>query len=85
MSAATKPVQLQINQSGSWRACLDMDIDELPIEFEYHVDQLLRIVGMGTKGRARLVEMQRNNCSKLVPCSPLVVLNTWTQQEGWVS
>lgn len=77
--------QLQVNQGGAWRAVLDFNLLELPSEFLYHVDQMLRIAGTGEKGRARIVAMQPNDRGGYAVAAPLQVLNSWTSSVGWVS
>jgi hypothetical protein len=78
----TRPVQLQINQSGAWRGGLDFDATDLPDEFFDHLDQALRLA-YGNKTTARVV-MAREGANGR-PVGTHNVLKRWSRPEGWVN
>lgn len=75
-----RPVQLQINQSGAWRAALNFDAGEVPDEFLQAADQLARL--SGTKVGLRVVMALTTGSGPTVATRD--VLMHWTRETGWV-
>lgn len=79
----TRPAQLQINQTGSWRAALDVDFGGLPDEFLQQLDQVLRLGVSSDRAKARFVIAEPGSSGSMV--ATRTVLMQWTRQEGWVN
>lgn len=77
----SRPVLLQINQSGAWRTGLDFDATGLPEEFMHHLDQVLRLA-YGPKTTARIVMTREGANGKFVATND--VLLRWSREKGWV-
>lgn len=78
-----RPAQLQINQTGAWRAALDVDFSGLPGEFLEQLDQVLRMGVSSERAKARFVIAAPGNSGSMV--ATRIVLMQWTRQEGWVN
>lgn len=77
----SRPVQLQINQSGAWRAVLSFDATDLPPEFLTAADDLVRLSGSDAK--MRIVVCEPGSSGPAVATHN--VLMSWTRQKGWVT
>lgn len=77
-----RPAQLQINQSGAWRSGIDIDSADLPEEFFYHLDHVLRLA-YAENTTARVV-LSRVGASGR-PVGTNEVIKRWSRQKGWVS
>lgn len=75
-----QPVQLQINQAGSWRSALDFDLAGAPRELLTAADQMARLCGEHTT--MRLVARIPNGSGGLATTRQL--LQHWTRETGWV-
>lgn len=79
----TRPVQLQVNQSGAWRNVLSFDATGVPDEAFDHIDKFLRLT-CRDKTTARVV-MTRPAGSGSGTVATNIVLKRWTRPEGWVN
>lgn len=77
---ADRPVQLQINQSGSWRSSLDFDLAVAPPELLASADQMARLCSEHTT--MRVVARQPNGSGGLVTTREQLM--HWTREKGWV-
>lgn len=77
----SRPAQLQINQSGSWRSVLDFDMVQAPPEFLETADQLARLAGARTT--MRVVYCQSRDDGGKRPTNNMLM--HWTRDTGWVN
>lgn len=73
------PVQLQINQSGSWRSVLNFDA-KVPDEFMQAAEDLVRLSGADATMRIVICETGPNGG----PVATRTQLMTWSRAKGWV-
>jgi len=76
------PAVLQINQSGSWRTALTVDLGDVPEEFMGYLDRVLRLASRD-KLSARIVATRPGDNGSLVATT--TVLKRWSRPEGWVN
>lgn len=79
-----QPVQLQINQTGSWRSVLDFDFESARPALLVRADQM--VVLAGTRGsliRMRVMRCRPNGNGGYAATGEVVM--TWTARQGWVS
>lgn len=76
-----RPAQLQINQSGAWRAVLNFDAGDAPPEFLEAAQDLVRF--SGSDATMRVVVREPRSSGPDVATH--TVLMSWTRTKGWVS
>lgn len=77
----TRPAQLQINQSGAWRSCINFDAGTPNAdEFLLAADSMAR--ASGTHIGMRIVVCIPSGSGPVVPTRD--VLMRWTAETGWV-
>lgn len=76
-----RPTQLQINQSGSWRAVLNFDLSGVPTEFLQAAEDLVRLSGADATMRLVICETGPNGG----PVATRTVLMTWSRSKGWAN
>jgi hypothetical protein len=74
-----RPAQLQVNQSGAWRSCINFDAGDVPDEFLQSADQLARL--SGTQIGMRIVVAITTGSGPIVAMRN--VLMHWTRETGW--
>lgn len=78
--------QLQINQTGAWRAIVEIDLDDLPLAFLEAADTLARAALPQERARRTVMRIVRLDVRQLGPdrferCE----IYKWTWQDGWRS
>lgn len=75
-----RTAQLQINQSGAWRAVLVFDAGHVPDEFFQAAEDLVRL--SGADPTMRIVICQQSGGGAYTATQ--TVLMTWSRKTGWV-
>lgn len=74
-----RPAQLQINQSGAWRAVLVFDAGHVPDEFFQAAEDLVRLSGADPTMRIVICEQSGSGAHT----ATRTVLMHWSRKTGW--